>query len=415
MPVVTEDKEKEDQAQGRAPPNDQDREEQKRPSVFRRPKFIIIGGIILVVLTFVGLLWYQHTESNESTNDAFIDAHNVPVSPQVAGQVLQVPVNDNQVVKQGDLLLQIDPSTLNAVLAQAKSSLALNEAKLQVATLDFTNAQAQLISTQAIEAQAHAQASAVESEARRAEADVARGRQLRTNNVISPEEFDHLVSAANAARANFEAARKQVLAQHSRVVEATNQVASAQAQITAARAQIADAQAAVERAQIDVSHTTITSPMGGRVTRKSIERGTYVQVGQQLMTLVPEQLWISANFKETQLRYMRPGQEVKIKIDAYPKAKYSGHVDSIQAGSGAFFSLLPPENAVGNYVKVVQRVPVKIVFDTTDTNHLLGPGMSVVPTVHVRDYRLSIWVWIAAAIILVVLLTWAWRRRARDA
>jgi membrane fusion protein (multidrug efflux system) len=387
-------------------------EKSKKPSALRRPKFIIIGAVLLVLATIGTLIWLQHSKSYESTDDAFIDTHTIPIAPQVAGVITQVPVNDNQVVKAGDLLVQLDPSSFNARLAQAKSALALNEAKLQVAQLDLTNAYSQLTSTQAIEAQTRAQAAAVEAEARRAEADVRRGRELRTNEVISSAEFDHLVATARTAAANFEAANKQVVAQQSHVAEATNMVASARAQIAAARAQIQQAQADVQTAQLNVAHTTIVAPVQGRVTKKSIETGAYVSIGQSMMAVVPDQLWVSANFKETQLRYMRPGQNVTIKIDAFPKTNFTGHVDSIQAGSGSFFSLLPAENAVGNYVKVVQRVPVKIVFDSNDPEQLLGPGMSVVPKVNVRDFHWPLWTWIVAIVALAMVIVWWWTRRA---
>jgi membrane fusion protein (multidrug efflux system) len=389
--------------------------EAERPGLFKRPRFIIIGSILLVIITVVGLIWFQHAKSYESTDDAFIDTHTISIAPQVAGQVVQVPVNDNQLVNAGDLLVQIDPSIFNARLAQAQSVLALNEAKLQVAQLDLTNAFSQLISTQAVESQTRAQASAAEAEAKRAEADVARRRELRANDVISPEEFDHVVAARRAASANLEAAKKQVAAQHARVTEATNLVASARAQIAAAQAQIQQSQADIRAAQLNVAHSTIVAPVAGRVTKKAIERGAYVSIGQSMMAVVPDQLWVSANFKETQLRYMRPGQQVEIKIDAFPKTNYAGHVDSIQAGSGSFFSLLPPENAVGNYVKVVQRVPVKIVFDSFDPVQLLGPGMSVVPSVNVRDFHWPIWTWILALVVVAVVIVLWWKKRAVEA
>ncbi len=407
MEPGTEETHKEHEQPGAAEP--------QRPSLFKRPRFIIIGSILLVLFTIAGLIWFQHSKSYESTNDAFIDTHTVSIAPQVAGQVLQVPVNDNQLVNAGDLLVQIDPSTLNARLAQAKATVALNQSKLQVAQVELTNAFSQLNSAHAVEAQAQAQATAVEAESKRAEEDVARGRQLRTNNVISPEEFDHLVATARTANANFAAAKKQVAAQHSRLSEATNLVSSARAQIVAAQAQIQQAQADVESARLDVEKTIIVAPMAGRVTKKAIERGAFVAIGQSMMAIVPEQLWVSANFKETQLRYMRPGQHVQIKIDAFPKTNYAAHVDSIQAGSGSFFSLLPPENAVGNYVKVVQRVPVKIVFDSLDPGQLLGPGMSVVPTVNVRDFHWPIWTWILALVMVALVIVWWWNKRATEA
>lgn len=405
----------EDKQKQRKPGEPEPDDKPKRPSLFKRPRFIIVGSVLLFIITIVGLIYLQHAESYESTDDAFIDTHTVTIAPQVAGQVMQVAVDDNQLVKAGDLLVQIDPSTFNARLAQAQSVLALNEAKLQVAQLDLTNAHSQLVSTQAVEAQTSAQATAVEAEAKRADADVARGRELRTNNVISPAELDRLVATARSANANFEAARKQVTAQQARVSEATNQVASARAQIAAAQAQIQQAQADIRTAQLNVAHSTILAPVAGRVTKKATEHGAYVAIGQSMMAIVPDQLWVSANFKETQLRYMRPGQSVHIKIDAFPKTNYAGHVDSIQAGSGSFFSLLPPENAVGNYVKVVQRVPVKIVFDSLDPVQLLGPGMSVVPSVNVRNFHWPIWTWILAVVVVALLIVWWWSKRAVEA
>ena len=397
------------QEQGKAQP--EERREDKKPSAFRQPKFIIIGGILLVIITIVGLIWFQHSKSYESTDDAFIDTHSVTIAPQVAGQVIEVAVNDNERVGAGNLLVQIDPSVFNAKLAQAKAVLAINEAKLAVAQLDITNAYSQLVSAQAIEAEAHAQAAAVGSEAKRADADVARGRELHTNNVISSAEFDHLITAARTADANFEAAQRQVTSQQARVSAATNMVASAQAQIVAAKAQIQQAQADVQAAQINVADCSILAAVSGRVTKKAVERGAYVSIGQSMMSIVPDELWVSANFKETQLRYMRPGQKALIKIDAFPKTNLVGHVDSIQAGSGSFFSLLPPENAVGNYVKVVQRVPVKIVFDSIDPTRLLGPGMSVVPKVNVRDFRWPLWTWFAAIVALAAVLVFWWNHR----
>jgi membrane fusion protein (multidrug efflux system) len=401
----------EDKKQEQAKAQPEERPEDKKPSVFRRPKFIIIGGILLIIITVVGLIWFQHSKSYESTDDAFIDTHSVTIAPQVAGQVIEIPVNDNQRVSAGDLLVQIDPSVFNARLAQAKAVLALNEAKLAVAQLDITNAYSQFVSTQAVEAQTRAQAAAVDAEAKRADADVARGKELRTNNVISSAEFDHLVAAARTADANFEAAQRQVTSQQARVSTATNMVTSAQAQAVAVKAQIQQAQADVEAAQISVADCTITAAVSGRVTKKAVERGAYVSIGQSMMSIVPDELWVSANFKETQLRYMRPGQRAQIKIDAFPKTNLVGHVDSIQAGSGSFFSLLPPENAVGNYVKVVQRVPVKIVFDSIDPVRLLGPGMSVVTKVNVRDFHWPIWTWFVAIVVLAVVLVFWWNHR----
>jgi membrane fusion protein (multidrug efflux system) len=200
--------------------------------------------------------------------------------------------------------------------------------------------------------------------------------------------LDAAQEAQQAASDNLHRAESQLGEAKARLASARaapSQVAFSRSQVETSAAEVGQAQAAVRQAELNLSYTKIFAPQAGRITRKSVEPGNYVQVGQTLFSIVPDQLWVVANFKETQLRYMRPGQPATIKVDAYPDQVFKGHVDSVQAGSGAAFSLLPPENATGNYVKIVQRVPVKIVFDhPPDPTHPLGPGMSVEPEVKVR-------------------------------
>ena len=243
---------------------------------------------------------------------------------------------------------------------------------------------------------------AAEAEATRAAVDVQRYERLLQSGGVSRQEADTAVATNRSAAANLDAARRgeQAAADNLRQQEALvaqeraklasakaapDQVAYSRAQAEQAAAQTAQLEAALRQAELDLSYTKIVAPETGRITRKSVEPGGYVQVGQTLFSIVPDQVWVVANFKETQLRSMRPGQPATVKVDAYPDKRFRGHVDSIQAGSGAAFSLLPPENATGNYVKVVQRVPVKILIDESpDPHHVLGPGMSVVPEVTVR-------------------------------
>lgn len=321
----------------------------EKKSLFRRPG--VIAGITAVVI--LGILYGAtivfHSMTHQSTDDAFIDVHVVSVAPKIAGRVAMVHVADNQLVKRGDVLIDIDPRDFQAALAQAKANLAKDKA---------TETQA--------------------------EANEKRALDLFSKSVISAQERDANIAAAKSNSGNVEA----------------------------------DA-AAVKQAQLNLTYTKIKAPIEGRITNKSVATGDYIQVGQRLMALVPPRVWVTANFKETQLRNMRPGQTATISVDAYPGLKLQGHVDSIQAGSGAAFSLLPPENATGNYVKVVQRVPVKIIFDQApEAQHVLGPGMSVVPEVKIASgFGPAIKVIVGAGVIIAAVIigaTW-WIGKIRRA
>jgi membrane fusion protein, multidrug efflux system len=320
--------------------------------------------------------------------------------------------------------------TADAGVQQASSGLDLTQAAVQTARAQvgsarsrFEQARAQVETALAVAAEARAQILAAEAEAIRAEADVKRMQELARREQISRQDLDQAIATARTTKAQLEAARKKASAGEAQVAEARaaqqtaaeslrqaeSQVAEAQARIGEALGRLASAQAAphqvavsraqadlasaeveqaraaVEQAAIELSSTGISAPQSGRVTRKSAQAGAYVHVGQALMAIVPRDVWVVANFMETQLADMRPGQPVEITVDAYPATRFKGRVDSIQAGTGARFSLLPPENATGNFVKVVQRVPVKIVFDASPfPDHLLSPGMSVVPVVKVK-------------------------------
>jgi membrane fusion protein (multidrug efflux system) len=336
----------------------------------RRLKFLIIGAAALTVLVAVIFYYFLFVAPYESTDDAFIDGYVTLISPRVSGQVTRLAVTDNQEVKAGDVLMEIDPRDYEAKVAQARADLASAQSQSD-------QSQAQVKVSEAKVAQAQAAVTAAEAEAQRANDDLKRYQSVESR-AVSKSALDLAQAQARSANANLEAARSQTNA-------AESEVALAEAGIETATAAIQQAEAKLQQAELNLSYTKIIAPFDGRITARTVQPGNYVQPGQALLALVPQDIWVTANFKETQLTYMKSGQPVQLSIDAYPNQKFKGNVDSLQAGTGARFSLLPPENAVGNYVKVVQRVPVKIIFDEPlPTNLDIAPGMSVVPKVKVK-------------------------------
>jgi membrane fusion protein (multidrug efflux system) len=313
----------------------------------------IILGSAIAILAIV--MWWLHARNYESTDDAFIDTRTVQISPQVAAAIVDVPVTDNQLVEAGAELVRLDDRDYIAARDQAKANVdnLIAQITAQGAKIDQAGKQA----TQSQAALAFAQQ----------EAD--RYVRLQQQDAATVEQAQQYSSNLLQAKASFAAAQANAVATE-------KQDAVLKAQLESDRAQLS-------QAETNLSRTIITAPVAGRVTQLTAAKGAYAAVGQVLMMFVPRDVWITANFKETQLDLMRPGQPVDIEIDAYPDRSFEGHVDSLQAGSGTAFSLLPAENATGNYVKIVQRVPVKIVFNKPP-DVLLGPGMSVVPTVKVR-------------------------------
>jgi membrane fusion protein (multidrug efflux system) len=331
----------------------------------------LLLGLAALAVIGVGVAWWLDVRDYETTDNAFIDAHMVRVAPQVAGRVALVPVDDNQAVVPGQLLVRIDPAPLRAKLDQAEA----NQANAAGA---LAQAQAQRAVVQANAHQARAQVGVAEANATNAVAQLKRSETLVAKLAASQQAFDDATAAARRTAAALLAAQRGLEAAEAQFAVTRSQIETAEASLRSAAAQ-------VEQARLDLSYTELTASEAGTVTHKNVSPGDYVQVGQNLIALVPLKVWITANFKETQLDLMRAGQPVEIRIDAYPGKSFQGHVDSFQRGSGPAFSLLPPENATGNYVKVVQRVPVKIVFDDPlDPARPLGPGMSVVPRVKVR-------------------------------
>jgi membrane fusion protein (multidrug efflux system) len=336
----------------------------------RRMKFVLIGVAAAIVVLLIVVYYFTCVAPYESTDDAFIDGNLTLLSPRVPGQVTQLLINDNQDVKEGDMLVVIDPRDYETKLAQANADLTAAQSRVD-------EARAQVSVSQAKVTQAQAAVAGAQAESTRAAADLNRYQSVESS-AISKSAFDLAQAQAQTAAANLDAALSETNA-------AVAEVLLAQAGLETAKAAVQQAQAKQQQAGLDLSYTKIIAPFDGRITARSVQVGSYVQPGQALFALVPKDVWVTANFKETQLTYMRPGDPVELSIDAYPNHKFKGTVDSLQEGTGAKFSLLPPENAVGNYVKVVQRVPVKILFDGPLPENLdLGLGLSVEPSVRVK-------------------------------
>jgi membrane fusion protein (multidrug efflux system) len=386
----------------------------------RNPRFrmfLIIGVVVLLVAGF--FLW-RYFNSYESTDDAQIDGHLNPVSARVTGHVEKLLVTDNQYVQAGQALVQIDPRDYQVLVARAKADYddavataraagvnvpitsTSTSSQLSSADADLGGAQASLSAARQQYDAANAQLAQADANNVKAQNDLARYKQLVSKQEISQQQYDQAYAAAlagaagvDAARANAAAAQQQIKAAQSRVAQAEANVRSARTgpqQVAAirSRAQSAEAiveekKAALDQAQLNLQYTTIVSPVNGVVTNRTVEVGQNVQPGQELMRIINlDDIWVTANFKETQLRNMRTGQQVTIRVDTTGK-DYKGHLQSIAGASGSITSLLPPENATGNFVKVVQRIPAKITFDQGETReHVLRPGMSVEPKVWIR-------------------------------
>jgi membrane fusion protein, multidrug efflux system len=394
-----------------------------------------IGGIVLVVLILIAGFFWLRSRGKEATDDAQVDGHITQIAPRVGGTVAKVHISNNQAVKAGDVLVEIDPRDYQIAVDRAKAELAdavatasaartgvpiarvetasgvstasggVDQAEASVAVADR---QIQVAQADLVSAEAHQREK--EATAVRAAHDVDRLRGLVEKDEISKQQFDAAVAQADSARAAADAAKSDVTAAQGNITVAQQRAAAArgaasqaraglenartapqQLQVTEARANSAEArvrqaEAALRQAELNLEHTTVKAPTNGVVSRKAVELGQVIQPGQPLLALVDlSDVWITANFKESQLAKMRPGQKATVDVDALGGKEFAGHVDSIAAATGAKFSLLPPENATGNYVKVVQRIPVRISLEPgQDPEHLLRPGMSVTPTVSVR-------------------------------
>jgi membrane fusion protein (multidrug efflux system) len=394
---------------------------------------IAIGAVLIAVLATSAWLWA--TAGRETTDDAQVDAHVTPIAARIGGTVIEVPVKENQQVEAGTVLAVIDPRDYQVALEKARAELATAEADAAVAKVNVpitSTAATSNVSTarggveqaeagvdQAQRGIEGANARIVTAQARQREAeanairtakDVERFKGLLAKDEISQQQYDAAVAAADGARAAADSARSQVQEAQSGIQIAHSQLAQARAGSSQATAQLQSAQtapqqvqairaraasadakvmqqrAAVQQAELNLQYAIVKAPTKGIVSKKGIEVGQVVQPGQPLMTLVPlEDVWVTANFKETQLRDMRPGQPAIVEVDAYGGREFKGHIESLAAATGSRFSLLPPENATGNFVKVVQRVPVHIAIDEKqDAQQLLRPGMSVTAKVYTK-------------------------------
>jgi membrane fusion protein (multidrug efflux system) len=333
--------------------------------------------IAIVVVVALSAVYAFHKISyaitHESTDDAFLEGVVVPISAEVKGQVTKVLVDDNQYVKKGDVLLELFPDDFSRVVQSKESSLSRLTAEKQ-------ELQATIKAKTMGLARVRADMDAASTDQALAEKDLARASELRKKEVISQSQYDQAEARYKASSARREAARAAV-AETEAAIEALT------AQLTTQAYKIREAEASAGLAKLDLNRTVVTAPFSGRIAKKNVDVGKYIQQGQPLMSIVDDSsLWIVANYKETQISHMKPGQTVDITIDAYPGTVFKGHVDSFQPGTGAVFSLLPPQNATGNFVKVVQRVPVKILIDSKpDPAHPLWPGLSVYPSVATSD------------------------------
>jgi membrane fusion protein (multidrug efflux system) len=390
----------------------------RRASRARARKRLIIGGSIFVVLVGGFFLW-RYLSSYESTDDAQVDVHLYPVSPRISGYVIKVNVGDNQYVEKGAVLVEIDPTDYQVAVEQAKANLANAEATAQSLNItvpitsistesqltftesDVENAKAGIAAAEKQLAAAHAQLEQALANDVKAQDDLHRYKLLVDKKEVADQVYDQALAAAKASTATVaasqanEAAAAQAVSQARSRLEGSQankrsaetgpqQVSSSKARARAAIADVEQKRAALQQAELNLQYTRIVAPVSGEVN-KTVVVGMNVQPGQQLLTVVPlDEVWITANFKETQLRHMRVGQKAEVHVDSSGKT-YKGHVDSIAGATGPLFSLLPPENATGNYVKIVQRIPVKIVLEPGENrDRQLRPGMNVVPDVHLR-------------------------------
>jgi len=377
----------------------------------------IVGAVVLVV---AGVFSWRYFSSYEDTDDAQIDGHLNSISARVSGHVAKLLVEDNQYVQMGTPLVQIDPKDYEVALERARADYAdavaqadaarvnvpitsvSTSSQLSGAQADVENARHAIATVTQQYAAAQAQLAQAEANNVKAQSDLVRYKQLIDKQEISQQQYDQAIAVANASAAAVDAARASASAGEHQVEQARSRLAQAQASARAAstapqqvaairsRAQSAQAEAelkkaALEQAELNLSYTLILAPVNGVVTQRTVEVGQNVQIGQEMMKVINlDDIWVTANFKETQLKHMKVGQPVTIHVDTNGK-DYKGHVQSIAGASGAITSLLPPENATGNYVKVVQRIPVKITFDPGETKeHVLRPGMSVEPQVWIR-------------------------------
>jgi membrane fusion protein, multidrug efflux system len=352
------------------PPEEEGNHGGKSPGFLRQHPFASVIGLVLsIAVAGGGYLYLDYSECFQNTDDAFIASRQIVIAPKVSGYITQVPVTDNQHVAQGDVIARIDDRDFRVALEQANAQVTAAQASIRNITAQIAVQQAQIVASEAQVDQAQAALVFAQQQAARYDDLARKGAGTLQSAQQYGSQLQQQEAAVKTAQATLDVAKRQI--------------ESLEAQLASARASHAQATAQRDQADLNLSYTTVTSAQAGRVVNLTAAAGEFVQAGTNLTMFVPDEIWVTANFKETQLDAMRPGQQVTLSIDAYPERTIVGRVASLQPGSGTAFSLLPAQNATGNYVKVVQRVPVKIVIDNPPADVALGPGMSVVPSVRV--------------------------------
>jgi membrane fusion protein (multidrug efflux system) len=392
----------------------------RRTNLAKRRRYILVGALAAVLLIVGGVLLWLYFSSYETTDDAQVDVHLYPVSARISGYVVKVNVEDNQWVQQGTVLVEIDPKDYEVAVAQAQANLESAEATAQalnitvpvtssdtasqtkVTASDVANSNAGIMAARQQVAVAHAQLEQAEANDVKAQDDLRRYKMLVDKQEVAAQIYDQALAAARASTATVAAARDNEAAAEQLVAEAQSRLAASQAthqsaaetarqQVSSSRdralAALADVEqkrAALEQAQLNLQYTKIVAPVTGEVN-KTVVVGMNVEAGQQLLTVVPlDEVWVTANFKQTQLKHIQSGERATIKVGSLGRT-FNGHVDSVSGATGPLFSLLPPENATGNYVEIVQRIPVKIILDQgQNSDHVLLPGMNVTPHVYLK-------------------------------
>lgn len=378
------------------------------PSKLQSPAFLWTAAVVLALLFFFGLCYLISAFTSETTDDAFITGHIVSIAPRISGQVSAVHVLDNEMVTNGELLVEIDPSDYASTLGQKQAAADSSQSNFKAAVAGYNLMKVKVTTAEADARETKADADAAAATNDKTKADFERAKKLLKENTISQQEYDQYEASAKQAQADFDSANAKAESDASKVNEANAQLEAARAEADAVESQLNESKTEVDSAQLNVSYTKIFAPCDGLVTRKQVEAGDYLQTGQTIFSIVPKDVWVVANFKESQLKDMTPNQKATIAIDALGGREFKAHVDSVQAGSGAVFSLLPPENAVGNYVKVIQRVPVKLLFDEAlPADKTIGPGLSVTPyvqtsSVHIPKIVTAIVAILLAAVVVVV-------------
>jgi membrane fusion protein, multidrug efflux system len=369
-PVPTQPESPDQPASPTAEPFGPQRVVEKQSGWRRRTRVIALGTVLLALVVGGGYVYFNHAQRFQSTDDAFIASRQIAIAPKVSGYIKDVLVTDNQHVARGDVIAQLDDRDFRVALEQANAQVAAAQASIESFAAQITVQQAQIVASEAQLDQAQAALVFAQQQA---------------------ERYNELAKTAAGSLQNAQQYTSQLAQQQAAVRSAQAALDVAKRQIDQLKAQLANAQANLaqavaqrDQAELNLSYTNVTAAQAGRVVNLTASAGEFAQAGTNLTMFVPDEIWVTANFKETQLDAMRPGQPVTLNIDAYPERKVIGRVASVQPGSGTAFSLLPAQNATGNYVKVVQRVPVKIVIENVPADIALGPGMSVVPSVRVN-------------------------------